>query len=105
MICKQFGYLYHLTNCSPHQRNLSLATATPEQVHAICEVCTNLLKGTIPISHNQKERIRGHADKIRNLADSSIPFKDKKKIIAQEGSGFLTDVVSPLMSTLGMFLV
>ena len=53
LLCNHFGYLQLLNSCSPHQRDLLLATATPEQVHALCEVCYNLLKGTIPITEFQ----------------------------------------------------
>lgn len=105
LICNNFGYLCHLTNCSPHQRTFLLATTSPEQVHAICEVCSNLSKGTVPISKAQKERLRKHADDIRELADPSIPFKIKKQTLAQKGDGFVSDVMSPLMSALSLFLL
>ena len=105
LLCDHFGYLYHLAHCSPHQRRLLLATATPEQVHAICEVCSNLSKGTIPISQEQKERLREHVDDIRDLADSSVSFKTKKQIIAQQGGGFAADVLSPLMSALSLIML
>ena len=105
LICNHFGYLYHLTNCSPHQRALLLATASPEQVHAICEVCSNLSKGLVPITTVQKERLRKHADDIRELADPSVPFKTKKQTLAQRGDGFVSDIMSPLMSALSLFLL
>ena len=104
LLRENFGYLYHLTNCSSHQRTLLLATASPEQVHALCEVCSNLLKGTIPMSQVQKERLREHVNDIRELASPSVPFKTKKQILAQRGGGFVSDIMSPLVSALKLFL-
>ena len=105
LLRENFGYLCHLTSCSPHQRKLLLTTASPEQVHALCEVCLNLLRGTIPVSQVQKGRLREHVDDIRELASSSVPFKTKKHILAQRGGGFVSDVMSPLMSALSLFLL
>ena len=105
LLCKQIGYLNNLANCSPHQKRILLTTATPEQVHVICEVCSNIIKGTIPLSNNEKERLRGHVDDLRDLANPSTPFRSKKQIIAQRGGGFVSDVVTPLLSTLGMLIL
>ena len=105
LLRENFGYLCHLTDCSPYQRKLLLTTATPEQVHAICEVCSNLSRGLIPIKDAHKERLREHVDDIRGLANPAVPFKTKKQILAQRGEGFVSDVMSPLMSTLSLFLL
>ena len=105
LLRENFGYLCHLTNCSPNQRKVLLVTASPEQVHAICEVCMNLSKGLVPIKDAQKERLREHVDDIRELANPSVPFKTKKQILAQRGDGFVSDVMSPLMSALSLFLL
>jgi len=105
LLCQNFGYLHHLAHCPPHQRDLLLASASPEQVHVICEVCLNLCMGTLPVTVGQKERLKPHVDVIRELADSSIPFKTKKRTLAQHGGGFVSDVMSPLMSALSLFLL
>ena len=105
LLHNQIGYLKMLAHCSPHQRNVLLTTATPEQIHAICEVCYNLIKGTIPISRNQKEQLRDHANDIRDLANPSTPYKTKKQIVAQRGGGFVSDVLTPLLSTLSTFIL
>ena len=104
LLRENFGYLCHLTNCSPHQRTVLLTTASPEQVHVLCEVCWNLSKGLVPITTAQKERLRDHVDDIRELADPSVPFKTKKHILAQRGGGFVSDILSPLVSALKLFL-
>ena len=105
LLCQNFGYLHHLTSCSPHQRTFLLATASPEQVHAICEVCSNLAKGTIPLTQVQKERLKKHADDIRELADPYTPFKTKKQILSQRGGGFVSDVMYSLKTALKPFFL
>ena len=100
-----FGYLHLLVHCPEPQRKVLLTTATPEQVHVICEVCHNLSKGVIPISNSRLEALRPHAHDIRLLAASSVPFKTKKIILAQEGSSFVKTIVSPLMDDLSLFLL
>ncbi|RUA04254.1 MAG: hypothetical protein DSY43_06770 [Gammaproteobacteria bacterium] len=105
LLLDNFGYLHLLACCPSHQRAVLLTSATPEQVHAICEVCFNLLRGAIPLSHTQKGRLRPHADVLRELADSSVPYKTKKALLAQKGGGFVSDVMTPLMSALSLFLL
>ena len=100
-----FGYLHLLVHCPESQRKVLLTTATPEQVHVMCEVCHNLLKGNIPISQRQKERLEPHKDDIRVLARASIPFKTKKKLLVQRGGGLVEEVLPPLMSALSLFLL
>ena len=105
LLCKQIGYLNNLAHCSPHQKQMLLTTATPEQIHVICEVCSNITKGIIPLSYNEKERLRGHVNDLRDLSNPSTPFKSKKQIISQRGGGFVSDVLTPLLSTLGMLIL
>ena len=79
-------------------------TATPEQVHAICELCYTVLKGTVPSSDAQWDRLQPYEDELCNLIDIKVPFKEKKKIISQPGTGFI-DVNSPLLSGLSVILL
>jgi hypothetical protein len=104
LLHQNIGYLQLLTCCSPHQRDFLLATATPEQLHTLCEVCYNLLRGTIPHSIKQKQKLIRFLDEIRELADSSVPFKTKKTILVQHGGGFVGDLISPLLTGLSLFL-
>lgn len=105
LITDNFGFLQLLANCAKHQRKFLLSSASPQQVHTLCEVCYNLLKGAIPLSEMQKRELKHHVDFIRDLSNTSVPFKTKKQIISQQGSGFVQKVVSPLLSTLSLFLL
>ena len=105
LLCNNSGYLQLLNCCPSHQRDFLLASASPEQVHALCEVCYNLLKGAIPITEFQRDKLKPYRDEIRQLADLSVPFKTKKQILVQHGSGFVRDLMSPLLAGLGHLLL
>ena len=102
---KNHGYLHILCHASPHQRQFLLNTATPEQVHAICEVCYNLLRENIPSSSALRLRLGDFKHELIDLANESVPFKEKKKILSQTGGGFIEDALMPLLSGLGMILL
>lgn len=105
LLCDNFGYLHLLARCPEPQRQVLLATSTPEQVHVICEVCHNLLHGMIPLSYYQKETLRHHANDIRDLASTTLPFKSKKMILSQKGGRFVEHIASPLMGGLSLILL
>ena len=84
----------------PKQNKFLLMTATPEQVHAICELCYNVLKESVPSSDAQWNRLQPYEDELCNLIDTKVPFKEKKKIISQTGAGLIEDVISPLFSVI-----
>ena len=98
---------FHLLAHSPlpKQNKFLLMTATPEQVHAICELCYNVLKESVPSSDAQWNRLQPNEDELCNLIDTKVPFKEKKKIINQTGAGFIEDVISPLLSGLSVILL
>ena len=100
------SYLHLLAHSpSPKQKKILLMTATPEQVHAICELCYNVLKGTVPSSDAQWDRLQHYEGELCNLIGTKMPFKEKKKIISQTGAGFIEDVISPLLSGLSVILL
>ena len=100
-----FGYLHLLVRCPEPQRKVLLTTSTPEQVYVICEVCLNLLQGVIPLSFSQRETLRRHADDIRDLPSTTVPFKTKKIILSQKAGRFLEHIASPLMGGLSLILL
>ena len=101
---RNLPYLHLLHRGSPEQRRLLLASATPEQLHAVCEVCYNFTRGCVPISKQQKKAIAKHLDVLNDLADASTPFRQKKRLLAQQGGGLFEALVPPLISALPLFI-
>ena len=99
------GFLQLLADCPAYQRQFLLKTATPQQLHALVQVLYNLLMGHIPISEENKRVLLPYKDALLNLASPNVPFKTKKRVLVQEGSGFIEDVLAPVVSSLGFLML
>ena len=98
-------FLHLLTCCPEHQRQFLLETATPEQIHALVQIVFNILHGNIPVSKEVKRNLKKHADALVSLVESSVPFKTKKQTLAQEGGGFIQDLLIPVLTSIGPLLL
>ena len=99
------GFLQLLADCPAYQRQFLLKTATPQQLHALVQVLYNILMGHIPISEENKRILLPHKDALLNLARPKVPYKTKKRVLVQEGSGFIEDVLAPVVSSLGFLML
>ena len=99
------GFLQMLAACPAHQRHFLLKTATPQQLHALVQVLYNLLMGHIPISEENKRVLLPYKDALLDLASPNVPYKTKKRVLVQEGSGFIEDVLAPVVSSLGFLML
>ena len=43
-------------------------------------------------------------DALLDLASPNVPFKTKKRVLVQEGSGFIEDVLAHVVSSLGFLM-
>ena len=98
-------FLHLLTCCPEHQRQFLLETATPEQIHALVQIVFNILHGNIPVSKEVKRNLKNHADALVSLVESSVPFKTKKQTLAQEGGGFIQDLLIPVLTSIGPLML
>jgi hypothetical protein len=97
-------YMY-LLKARPCIRNHVIAKADRSLVDCLCECTDNILRGNVPLTKQQKEKLKRHKAGLRALTKKSVSLK-KNKAILQKG-GFLgslltptASVVSPLLSTL-----
>lgn len=95
--------LHTLKSCKPCQRNSYLENASEELVHCLCEVCHNILKGNIPLSKDQLNKLGKHKNLMRRLANvqgkiTKKSLKDKKQIIYSQKGGFLPLILTPLLA-------
>ena len=99
-------FLHLLTCCPEHQRQFLLETATPEQMHALVQIVFNILHGNIPVSKEVKRNLKQkHVDSLVSLVESSVPYKKKKQTLAQEGGGFIQDLLIPVLTSVGPALM
>ena len=92
------GFLPFLANGSDHQHQFFLRTATPQQVHALLHIY-NVLAESIPCPETTARVLRSHKDVLVNLAEQNVPYKTKKQILAQEGGGFIQDLLAPVVTS------
>ena len=89
------GFLQLLAVCPAHQRQFLLRTATAQQLHALAQVSYNILKEYIPIPEENERKLWSYEDALLNLAETTVPYKTKKRILVQEGGGFIQDLLVP----------
>ena len=99
------GFLQLLADRPAYQHQFLLKTATPQQLHAVIQDLYNIFMGHIPISEENKRILPPHKDASLNLARPNVPFKTKRRVLVQEGSGFIEDVLAPVVSSLGFLML
>ena len=95
------GFLQFLAVCSAHQRQFLLRTASSQHLHALVQVLYNILKEYILIPEENKRNVLPYKDAVVNLAETNVPYKTKKRILVQEGDGFVQDLLVPAVTSLG----
>ena len=93
------GFLQLLADCPTHQREFLLKTATPQQIHALVQIIYNVLKENIPISEEHRLKLMPYKD------EADVPFKTKKQVLVQEGGGFVQELLTPVISSLGFLML
>ena len=99
------GYLQLLACCPQYQRQFLLETATPQQMHAIVQAIHNVLHSHVPVTEEVRLKLIPYKDPIVDLVNPKIPYKYKKQILVQEGSGFIQDVLTPVITSLGFLML
>ena len=94
------GFLQFLAVCPAHQRQFLLRTVSPQQLHALVQVLYNILKKYILIPEENKRNVLPYKDVLVNLAETNVPYKTKKRILVQEGDGFIQDLLVPAVTSL-----
>ena len=99
------GFLHLLAACPAYQRQFLLKTATLQQLHALVQVLYNKLMRQIPIPEVDKRILLPYKDVLLNLASPNVPYKTKKRALVQEGSGFIEDLLAPVVSSLDFLML
>ena len=83
-----------------------LKTCPDECIHALCEVCFNLLHQTLKLGKDKKYRLKKKLQPIRvdvrKLADSKLSVRSKRKLLSkpQVGNGIFTILASTILPAL-----
>ena len=98
------SFLEFLATSNPLQQKALLITSTPSQVHSICECIINVLYGIVPLDGEHHNAFKAHRKTLYTLADSVLPYADKKKLLVQEGGGFLNQLLPVILPALSLLI-
>ena len=98
-------FLQLLADCPVDQRQFLLKTATPQQLHALVQVLYNILMGHISIPEKNRQILQSYKDVLLDLARPDVLYKKKKRALVQEGSGFIKDLLAPVVLSLGFLML
>ena len=59
----------------------------------------------IPVSKEVKCNLKMHINDLVSLVKSSVPYKTKKQTLAQEGGGFIQDLLIPVLTGIGPLML
>ena len=96
---KHLPELQVLAKCRPRQRKRFLKHAHKDLINCISEVCTNTLKGNVPLKPAQKKALVRYKGYLRQVADKRNSNKKRREILVQKG-GFIGALITPLLSAL-----
>ena len=88
-----------LNAATPNVRKELLHHCDKELIKCLCECAQNVLKGNVPLTLSQKQKLCRHKHNLRELASKKVS-KKKKTAILQKG-GFLGALLTPIISLLG----
>ena len=60
--------------------------------------------GHISIPEQNKRILQSYKDALIDLARPDVPYKTKKQVLVQEVSGFIEDLLAPVVSSLGFLM-
>ena len=99
------GFLQLLADWPKHQRQFLLRTATPQQTHALIQVLYIVLKQCIPVPEENRQKFLLYKDTLFNLAEPDFSYRKKKHILVKEGNGFIQELLTPVISSMGFLLL
>ena len=95
------GFFSFLASLPPHRQKLLIRGADRPILHALSEVCLNILRRNVELSPMEKKRLKHYADQIYQLSLKKHNLSQRKHIAQKGGflSALLTGVLPVLLST------
>lgn len=100
---KHLPLLKWLSTAKPKEQKAVIRVLDNDALKAFHECCYNLLKGHVPLSRGQKQRLSRYKKVIRRLGGKSKLSTSGKRHLVQTG-GFLGALLPPILGVLGSLL-
>lgn len=92
--------LKEIANSPPKKRKKLLEKANLQLIKSIVECVENVLRGNIRLKNENNVNLTKHKAILRKIFNSENKLRAKKKIIVQNGGGFLPVLLAPVISIL-----
>lgn len=100
---RNYAALSHLASLKGSKFNRVLKSVCDQDLtKAICECSWNVLHGRVDISPTRLSKLKRYKNKLRALADKSIPLS-RKKALVQKG-GFILPLLTAVLPALASLL-
>ena len=87
--------------CNAKCRKKLLDCCNKNHIYALCECAENVLIGNVPLTEQQKQKLKRHRASLLKLANPNITWKIKKKFCKQQqGKGFITALLGIAVAAL-----
>lgn len=105
-ISKNSEYLKQFSKTkSSRKRQRLLQEADREKLLAIVEICSNILKGNIPLNARQRRRLAASADFYRGIARARSEKTARHRIQTGGQLGALAAIVAPILGQLAQHVL
>lgn len=96
---KHADVLCILAKAKPKLVKQIIANAEPSLIKSISECSLNILKGVIPLTNNQKRKLRRYKNAMRQLIQTKSPNRQKKKALLMRGGfiGSILGTIAPIL--------
>ena len=98
-------YLHVLVNGNAKQREGILRGADKELVYCLCECALNILKGNVKLHNSEKDKLRKHRQRLRDLSNKKIALRKKRKLLLKQKGGWVSALIAPVLGTLAGLLL
>lgn len=87
-------------HCSKEQLKLLLKNITRRQMKAIREIILNVIKGSVPLTPDDEDRLQKYSGNLRMLAKKSTTFQKSKELIGLTLLRVLINIALPYVRSL-----
>lgn len=99
---KYLAKLKLLKEATSKVRNNILKNCNKNLLCCLCECAHNVLRGSVPLTKPQKNKLKRFKKKLRNLVSKKTRITVKRKLV--QTGGFLGALLTPVLSFLGSIL-
>lgn len=97
---KNLELLKVLSKCKKGMLKAVINTSDRDLILTVCECILNCLNGNIKLSPKNRDKLKKYKRTLRTLIQKRKSIKYRKKLLIQQGSGFLPIILPSVISAL-----